>query len=238
MAAGRDRRQADRRDGQGAAVPGVSQRLDDADQGAHRHALDRHPHAGRRQGVSARIWPRSSGSPSRSRGAQDRARHVQRLRRARASAAITSRSSPTATALARYGIMVGDVQDTIATALGGETVTTTVEGRRALHGERALSARPARRPRRSPARSWCRCRRAAPSRSARSRRSSRRGADIDPHRERPARGLHLRRHPRPRHRRLRRRRAARRRGERPVPAGYYVDLERPVRISASAPKRG
>jgi Cu(I)/Ag(I) efflux system membrane protein CusA/SilA len=32
-------------------------------------------------------------------------------------------------ALARYGLMVGDVLDVIATALGGETVTTTVEGR-------------------------------------------------------------------------------------------------------------
>ncbi len=31
--------------------------------------------------------------------------------------------------LARYGLMVGDVQDVIATALGGEAVTTTVEGR-------------------------------------------------------------------------------------------------------------
>jgi Cu(I)/Ag(I) efflux system membrane protein CusA/SilA len=31
--------------------------------------------------------------------------------------------------LARYGLMVGDVQEVIATALGAETVTTTVEGR-------------------------------------------------------------------------------------------------------------
>ena len=31
--------------------------------------------------------------------------------------------------LARYGLMVGDVQDVISTALGGEAVTTTVEGR-------------------------------------------------------------------------------------------------------------
>lgn len=31
--------------------------------------------------------------------------------------------------LARYGLAVGDVQDVISTALGGETVTTTVEGR-------------------------------------------------------------------------------------------------------------
>ncbi|HWX63640.1 CusA/CzcA family heavy metal efflux RND transporter [Bradyrhizobium sp.] len=37
--------------------------------------------------------------------------------------------TPDRPALARYGIMVQDVQDTIATALGGQSVTTTVEGR-------------------------------------------------------------------------------------------------------------
>jgi Cu(I)/Ag(I) efflux system membrane protein CusA/SilA len=36
---------------------------------------------------------------------------------------------PDRDALARYGILIQDVQDTIATALGGQTVTTTVEGR-------------------------------------------------------------------------------------------------------------
>ena len=36
---------------------------------------------------------------------------------------------PDRMALARYGIMVQDVQDVIATALGGQAVTTTVEGR-------------------------------------------------------------------------------------------------------------
>ncbi|MFC3325057.1 efflux RND transporter permease subunit [Mesorhizobium cantuariense] len=36
---------------------------------------------------------------------------------------------PDRQALGRYGLAVGDVQDVIATALGGETVTTTVEGR-------------------------------------------------------------------------------------------------------------
>ena len=36
---------------------------------------------------------------------------------------------PDRAALARYGIMIQDVQDVIATALGGQTVTTTVEGR-------------------------------------------------------------------------------------------------------------
>jgi Cu(I)/Ag(I) efflux system membrane protein CusA/SilA len=37
--------------------------------------------------------------------------------------------TPDREALARYGIMVQDVQDTIAAALGGQSVTTTVEGR-------------------------------------------------------------------------------------------------------------
>jgi Cu(I)/Ag(I) efflux system membrane protein CusA/SilA len=37
--------------------------------------------------------------------------------------------TPDRAALARYGIVIQDVQDTIATALGGQTVTTTVEGR-------------------------------------------------------------------------------------------------------------
>jgi Cu(I)/Ag(I) efflux system membrane protein CusA/SilA len=37
--------------------------------------------------------------------------------------------TPDRDALARYGIMIQDVQDVIATALGGQTVTTTVEGR-------------------------------------------------------------------------------------------------------------
>src|SRR5262249_21992310 len=37
--------------------------------------------------------------------------------------------TPNRDALSRYGIMVQDVQDTIATALGGQSMTTTVEGR-------------------------------------------------------------------------------------------------------------
>lgn len=36
---------------------------------------------------------------------------------------------PDRSALGRYGLTIGDVQDVIATALGGEAVTTTVEGR-------------------------------------------------------------------------------------------------------------
>jgi copper/silver efflux system protein len=37
--------------------------------------------------------------------------------------------TPDRDAIARYGLSVGDVQDVVATALGGENVTTTVEGR-------------------------------------------------------------------------------------------------------------
>ncbi len=36
---------------------------------------------------------------------------------------------PDRAAAARYGLSVDDVQKVVATALGGETVTTTVEGR-------------------------------------------------------------------------------------------------------------
>ena len=41
-------------DGRGRALPRRHQRLDDADQGAHRHADHRRPHAGRHQGVRRR----------------------------------------------------------------------------------------------------------------------------------------------------------------------------------------
>jgi copper/silver efflux system protein len=37
--------------------------------------------------------------------------------------------TPDLEALARYGLLIGDVQDLIATAIGGETVTTMLEGR-------------------------------------------------------------------------------------------------------------
>ncbi len=81
MACRDDGRQAHRRHERGLAASRRQQRLDDADQGAHRHALDRHPHPGRGQGVrpgSARArTPRDRGRAGRAR----RARHHQRLRR-------------------------------------------------------------------------------------------------------------------------------------------------------------
>ena len=64
---------------------------------------------------------------------------------------------PDRLALARYGLGVGELQDVIATALGGEMVTTTVEGPRALSASAcAIRANCAATHSRSPPRSWCR----------------------------------------------------------------------------------
>jgi Cu(I)/Ag(I) efflux system membrane protein CusA/SilA len=50
---------------------------------------------------------------------------------------------PDRAALARYGLTVGDVQDVIEAAIGGEPIAMTVEGRRPLHDQRALPGRTA-----------------------------------------------------------------------------------------------
>ena len=97
MASRRDDRLPDRRDGQGLAVSGRVERLDHADQGAHRHAVDRHSHAGRRQGLRHRPRPRWSASRGRS------SRFCEPFQAPRApmpsasSAATTSTSRPIAT---------------------------------------------------------------------------------------------------------------------------------------------
>ena len=74
--------------------------------------------------------------------------------------------------LARYGLMVGDVQDMVATALGGEAVTTTVEGRERY----TVNVRYPRDLRSDPqaiaSECWCRCRRRHGAAWARSLRSS------------------------------------------------------------------
>ncbi|MCK7475944.1 MAG: hypothetical protein MZV49_26125 [Rhodopseudomonas palustris] len=131
VAAGHDHRQADRRDGQGAAVPRRRQRLDDADQGAHRHAVHRHPHADRHQGV--RHGPRARWS----RLAQARSRPWCKTVPGTTSAYAERITGgyyldiePDRAQLARYGLAVGDAAGRRSrTALGGEMVTTTVEGR-------------------------------------------------------------------------------------------------------------
>ena len=129
MARRHDHRQADCRDGQGAAVPRRGQLLDHADQGAHRHAVHRHPHADRHQGL--RQGPGRDGKAG--------ARQIEAVVKTvpGTSSAFAERITggfylniePDREQLARYGLSVGDLLDVIGTALGGEMVTTTVEGR-------------------------------------------------------------------------------------------------------------
>src|SRR3989304_4328478 len=101
MAQGDDHGQADRGDGPGGTDPRRIQRLDHADQGAHRHARDRHPHP-------APAPPRASAE--------------------RLAGGYYLDIQPDRVELARYGLNVGELLDVIGTALGGEMGTTTVEG--------------------------------------------------------------------------------------------------------------
>ena len=66
VASGDDDRQADRRNGQGAAVSRRVQQLDDADPGAHRHAVDRASARRSASRCSGRTSTRWSGSRARS----------------------------------------------------------------------------------------------------------------------------------------------------------------------------
>ena len=58
-----------------------------------------------------------------------RARHPQRFRRAHRRRLFPGRRPGTATQLARYGLTIDDAQAVVMSAIGGENVTTTVEGR-------------------------------------------------------------------------------------------------------------
>ncbi len=143
---------------------------------------------------------------------------------------------PDRAALARYGLMVGDVQDV------DRDGARRRDGHDHGRGPRALRAST------SATRATCAAIRSRSPRGAgpaagrrhgaarRSRRGSKltRGADLDPHRERPARDLHLRRHraaatsaatsP------TRRRRCAE---QVELPTGIYARVERAVRISGA-----
>ena len=83
VARGDDVRPPRHADGLGGEASRCDECMDHADQGAHRHARDRHPHAGGRQGV--RAGPRRArtrGTRHRTRGAAG-AGNAQRVRRAR-----------------------------------------------------------------------------------------------------------------------------------------------------------
>ncbi len=137
--------------------------------------------------------------------------------------------TPDRAALARYGIMIQDVQDVIGTALGGQTVTTTVEGRerftvnmrypRDLRDNPQAIANDILVP--MPAGGTVPLGEVAKVEPAR-------GPTRDPDRERPVGQLYLRRHPRPRSRWLHRRRQAGGAGQHPLPARILRHVERPI----------
>ena len=121
-------RAAGRRDERGAEASGRLQRLDHAHQRPHRHADHRHPHAGRHQDLRRR-HPADRADRHRDREtASEGPGHAQRLRRAHRRR-LLSGFRLEARELARYGLSIDDAQDVVMSAIGGENVTTTVEGR-------------------------------------------------------------------------------------------------------------
>ena len=110
------------------AVPALSNACDDADQGTHRHAVDRHPNAGQVKVIGTDLTEIDGLAKTGRASARPCPERLPRTRSA-GSGGYYLEITADRDALARYGIMVQDVQDVIATALGGQTVTTTVEGR-------------------------------------------------------------------------------------------------------------
>jgi Cu(I)/Ag(I) efflux system membrane protein CusA/SilA len=78
---------------------------------------------------SARIWMRWKSSPGEIEASSKRCRAPAAPLPNASPAASISNIEPDRSQLARYGLTVGEVQDVIGSALGGEMVTTTVEGR-------------------------------------------------------------------------------------------------------------
>jgi Cu(I)/Ag(I) efflux system membrane protein CusA/SilA len=117
-------RKARRRD----AAPGLDQRLDHADQSAGRHA----DHTGCGRPSASRCSARTS-TPSSAPGQGwspccATCRDAQRALRALAGRHLRRRAAEPE-ALSRHGLNVADVNAVLETAVGGEVVTTTVEGR-------------------------------------------------------------------------------------------------------------
>ena len=189
-------------------LPGHPERLDDADQEPHRHALDRHPHARSASRSSAPTSTRSSGSARSSRRiVRDGPGHAQRLRRARRRRLLPRLRCSSATRSPATASSVDDAKTIVMTAIGGETGHDDRRGPRALRGQRPLRAR-------ATARTSTRCARVLVPTPSGAQIPMAQIADIqlvagpvdDPRRERPARRLRLRRL---RHREARRRRLRR-----------------------------
>ena len=203
------------------AHPRRDQRLDDADQGAHRHAVDRRADAGRDQGLRPRPGGDRADRRARSRRSLREVPGTRSVFAERAAGGYFLDFEPRREQLARYGL----------TRRGG------ADGHR--RGDRRRERHHHDRGPRSATRSTCATRascattstgsarvlvptlrrRAGAARPAR-RHPARPGPGDDPQRERLPRRLRLRRRRRPRHRRLRRRGQGGRARERStLPAG-------------------
>ncbi len=158
----------DRRDEPDDAVPRLDQRLDHADQDAHRHAHHRRPHAGRRQGLrhrprrdrDASAWTLERACSRRCRGTRSvllRAQHRRALPR--------HRPRPRGARALRP-----DRGRRAATSSRPRSAATPIDddrrGAQPLHHQRALPAGPAQRRRARCAACSCRCRAAGSARPA------------------------------------------------------------------------
>ena len=123
---------------------------------------------------SAPTWPRWNGSREQvEQVLQDGARHVQRLRRARHRRLLPRHRARPRRRSARYGLMIQRRAGRDRDRARRPDRHHHGRGPRALHRQHALSARPAQRPAgHRHATCWCRCRRAARCRWAKSPRSS------------------------------------------------------------------
>ena len=126
-------------------VPGLVEHLGAADPQPHRHARDRHQEPGRRSRSSGtdlaeidRVPPRSSAI------VQGRARRHVGARRAAARRALHRRRASTARPRRATASTSPTSRRSSPRAIGGENIGETIEGRRALSDQRALSARVAR----------------------------------------------------------------------------------------------
>ena len=221
---------AGRRDEPGAAHSRRLQRLDHAHQGPHRHADHRRAHArghqdlrpgpqadrADRHGRSKRVLPQVPGTRS--------------VFAERAGGGYFLDFDLKRDQLARYGLSVDDAQAVVMNAIGGDNVTTAIEGRerypinvRYFRDSRSVHRAPG--PRAGP-----RHGRQDADPAGRNRHSQ---ADHRPfhaaQRKRHAERLRVRRRGGPRHRRLRG--GGQARGARPgeAAAGLHARLERPVR---------
>ena len=219
-------------------IPGVSNAWTMPIKARTVDADDRHPHAGRAEDHRAGPARRSTRSARASKRCCRACRGTRSVFAERSAGGYFLDVDWKREELARYGLSIDEAQSIVQNAIGGENVTTTIEGRerypvnvrycadfRSDIGDLGAAAGPA-------------AGRAAadPAGAARDDRDDDRAVD-DPQRERPAHRLRLRRPRRSRRRAATSRTPKRVVGERlQLPAGVRARLERPVRGDEPRPR--